>query len=103
MSGPFPSHDLADPLEHNHIACQKRLEEHQVRALWARHVFAGQRPAMVIASDPGDQAVDRDYSFQEDEQTMHTAEAEDCARSSEQDGEEDENNFFEEEDNLEGA
>jgi hypothetical protein len=37
-------------------------------------VFASQRPAIIIVSDPGDQAVGRDYSFQEKEQTMHTTE-----------------------------
>jgi hypothetical protein len=38
---------------------------------------------MVIVSDTGDQAVGRDCSFQEEEQTMCTAEGEDCERSSE--------------------
>jgi hypothetical protein len=52
--------------------------------------------------DPGDQAVGRDYSFQEEEQTMYIAEGEYCERPSE-DGEEDENNLFEEEDDHEGA
>jgi hypothetical protein len=69
-----PSHDLADRLEHNRIACQKKLKSHQRRAFWARHVFASQRPAAVIVSDPGDQALVRDYSFQEEEQATHTAE-----------------------------
>jgi hypothetical protein len=63
MSAPLASHDLADRLEHNRIACQKKLKEHQCRALLVRHVFASQRPAMVIFSDPGDQAVGRDDSF----------------------------------------
>jgi hypothetical protein len=81
----------------------KKLKEHQRRALWARHVFASQRPAMVIVSDPGDHGVGRNYSFQEEEQTMHTAEGEDCGRPSEEDGEEDENDLFEEEGDLEWA
>jgi hypothetical protein len=34
---------------------------------------------------------------------MHTAEGENCGHPSEEDGEEDENNLFEEEDNLEGV
>jgi hypothetical protein len=102
MSGLSPSHDLADRLEHNRIACQKKLKEHQRRTLWARHAFASQRPAMAIVSGPGDQAVGRDYSFQEEEQTMRTAEREDCGRSSEEDGEGAENNLFEEENDLEG-
>jgi hypothetical protein len=58
---------------------------------------------MVIVSDPGDQAVGRGYSFQEEEQTMHTAEGEDFGRPSEEDGNEDDNNLFEEENDLEGA
>jgi hypothetical protein len=66
-------------------------------------MFPGQRPATVIVFDPGDQAVGREYSFQEEEQTMHTAEGEDSGRPSEEDGEEDENNPFKEEDDLEGA
>jgi hypothetical protein len=66
-------------------------------------MLASQRPAMVIVSDPGDQAVGRDYSFQEEEQTMHTAKGEDCGGRSEEDGKEDENNLFEEGDDLEGA
>jgi hypothetical protein len=67
MSRPSPSHDLADRLEHNRIAWQKKLKEHQRRALWTGHVFASQRPLMVIISNPGDQAVGRGYSFQEEE------------------------------------
>jgi hypothetical protein len=102
-AGPSPSHDLAERLEHNRIACQKKLKEHQRRTLWATHVFASQRPAMVIVSDPGSQAVGQDYSFQEEEQTMHTAEGQDCVRLSEEDSKEDENNLFEAEDDLEGA
>jgi hypothetical protein len=57
---------------------------------------------VVIVSDPGHQAVDRDYSFQEEEQTMHTAEGEDCGRLSKEDSEE-ENNIFKEENDLERA
>jgi hypothetical protein len=60
-------------------------------------------PAMIIVSDPGDQAVGRDYSFQEEEQTMHTTGGQDCGRPSEEAGEENENNQFEEEDDLEEA
>jgi hypothetical protein len=56
---------------------------------------------MVIVSHPGNQAVGRDYSFQEEDQTMHTAEGEDCRHPSKEDGEEDENSLFEEEDDLE--
>jgi hypothetical protein len=59
----FPSHDLADGLEHNRIACQKKLKEYQYRVLLARHAFASQCPAVVIVFDPGDQAIGRDYSF----------------------------------------
>jgi hypothetical protein len=58
---------------------------------------------MEIVSDPIDEAVGRDYSFQEEEQTVHTSGEDDCGRASEEDGEEDENNLFEEEDDLEGA
>jgi hypothetical protein len=58
---------------------------------------------MAIVSDPGDQAVGREYSFQEREQTMHTAEGEDFGGPSEEDGDDDENNLFKEEDGLEGA
>jgi hypothetical protein len=103
MSGRSPSHDLADRLEHNRIACQKKLKAHQRRVLWAIHVFASHRPAMVIVSDPGDQAIGRDYSFQKEEETMHAAGEEDCGRPSEENDEKDENNLFEDEDDLEGA
>jgi hypothetical protein len=58
---------------------------------------------MVIVSDPGDQAVGRGFSFQEEEQTMRTAEEGDCGCPNEEDGEEDEKNLFEEEDDREGA
>jgi hypothetical protein len=90
-------------LEYNRIACQKKLKEHQRQALCTKHVFASQRPVTVIVSDPADQAVGQDYSFQEEEQTMYTAKGEDCGRPSEEDSEEDENNLFEEEDSLERA
>jgi hypothetical protein len=54
-------------MDHNRIGCQKKLKEHQRRTLWARHVFVSQRPALIIISDPGDQAIGRGYSFQEGE------------------------------------
>jgi hypothetical protein len=66
-------------------------------------VFASQHAAMITVSDPGDPAIGRDYSFQEEEQTMHTAEGEDCRRLSEEDDEEDEKNLCDEDDNLRGA
>jgi hypothetical protein len=103
MSGPSPSHDFADRLEENRIACQKKLKEHHRRAFWRRHVFASQYPAVDFVLDPSHEAVGRDYSFQEEEQTMDTAEGEDCGYPSEEDSEEDENSLFEEEDDLEGA
>jgi hypothetical protein len=91
MSGPSPSHELMHELEHDCITCQKKLKKDQQRTLWKRHVFTSQRPAMLIVSDPHDQAVGRDYSFQEEEQTMHTTEKEDCGIPSEVNGEEGEN------------
>jgi hypothetical protein len=90
-------------LEHDRIDCQKKLKKYQCRALWARHLFASQRSVMVIISDPCDQAVGRNYSFQEEKETMYTAEGGDCERLSEENGKEDENNLFEEEDDREGV
>jgi hypothetical protein len=58
---------------------------------------------MDFVPDPGDEVVGGDYSFQEEEQTMHTAEEEDCGCPSEGDGGEDENNLFEAQDDLERA
>jgi hypothetical protein len=66
-------------------------------------VFASQRPATVIVSDPGDQAVGRNHSFQKEERPMPTAEGEDCGAPSKEESEEDESNLFEEADDLEGA
>jgi hypothetical protein len=101
MSGPSPSHDFADRLEHNLIVCQKKLEETSTPSFIGKICVC--QSAMVIVSDPGDQAVNWDYSFQEKEQTMQTAEGEDFRRPSEEDGDEDENNLFKEEDDLEEA
>jgi hypothetical protein len=47
---------------------------------------------MDFVPDPGDEAVGGDHSFQEEEQTMGTAEGEDCGGLSEEGDEEDENN-----------
>jgi hypothetical protein len=49
-----------------------------------RHVFASQRPAIDFVLDPGDEAGGEDHSFQEEEQTMDTAEGEDCGRPREE-------------------
>jgi hypothetical protein len=103
MSGSFPSYDLVNQLESNGTACQKKPKEHQSRALWARHAFARQPPAMDFVPDPDDEAVGGDYSFQGEEQTMDIAEGEDCGRPSEGDDERDESNLFEEKYDLETA
>jgi hypothetical protein len=102
MFGPSPSHDLTDQLEYNRIACQKKLKEHQRRALWTRHVFASQRPVIDFVPDSGDKAIG-DHSFQKEEQTMDTAERKDCGRPTKEDDEEDKNHLFEEADDLEGV
>jgi hypothetical protein len=44
-------------LEENPIACQKKLKEHHCQTLWARQVFASQRPAMDFVPGPGDEGV----------------------------------------------
>jgi hypothetical protein len=66
-------------------------------------MIASHRPAMDFAPDSGGEAVGRDYSFQEAEQTMDTTEGEDCGRPSKENGEEGEGNLFEEERDLEGT
>jgi hypothetical protein len=103
VSGPTASRDPADRLEYNRIACQKKVKEHQCRALWVIYTFAGQHPAMDFVPDPGNEAVGGDYPFQEKEQIMATAEEKECGRPSAENSEEDENNLVEEEDDLEGA